>query len=138
VLILHDYSQLIAATSNTLGHSGYIDKETEKELAKAQTQYEHAREDFVYAALKRQPDEAWVKSQILDELAAMEREQGPCLGEFATLRHDLPREIDKQAAMSGTLRSAWRWGRLALSAIALVLFVLLKGAELFGFFGLFD
>lgn len=133
VLILHDYSQLIPAISDLLGFNGYLDKEGEKAREKAGKAYEQALRGFVFAALKKMPDRALLKRQILGELDTMERQQGPCMGEFRVLRIDLAREIDEQAGLGRFRRLARRWAPTVLGVLGVLFYLAAKGFDFLAF-----
>jgi len=99
VLLLNDFSKLIPATSALLRFDGYQGEGNNSDLIKARAVYVRALRKFVFKALRRPADAPFVQAQLLGELEAMEEKQGPCLGEFETLRTDLPREIALQARL---------------------------------------
>jgi hypothetical protein len=127
-----DYSAIVPAASAFLSYSGYLDEEETKARDSAHGSYKQAARVFAFRALKTLPDGPMLTMQVLAELDAMERQQGPCMGEFEALRVDLKDEIAKQARMGAAMRLVRRWILPVVGAIGVLIFVLIKGGKYFG------
>jgi hypothetical protein len=120
------YDEVLHLASNYLSYSGYLDAQALKERGEIKAAFDQARRVFVYSALAQGLDPGRVRFEVAGEIDSMEREFGPCLGEYQMLREELLPHLDKQGGYGALMRFATRWAVPFFTALAFIAYVWFK------------